>query len=199
MFKFKKLNSEHLTHSQITELYEMTLFERFWVGMGICFVAVIATLDLLEDIENEPGALYLLVDVMYLGSMLAVLIYLWRYLPLTLSQTNIALTTQIVEKHRDIENWKQKASDTMKGFSQLISMQFDEWGLSNAEKEVALLLLKGLSIKEISYVRGTSPGTTRQQATALYEKANISSRAELSAFFLEDVLLVPQEQVPSSQ
>ena len=193
MFKIKQLNNEHLTHSQITELYEMTMFERFWVGIGICFVVLISILDLIEDIENESGVSYLVVDVLYLVTMLGVLGYLWRYLPLTLKKTNLALTTQIVEKHKDIESWKQKAADTMKGFSQLISAQFDEWGLSNAEKEVALLLLKGLSIKEISYVRGTSPGTTRQQATSLYEKANISSRAELSAFFLEDVLLVPQE------
>ena len=193
MFKFKNLNNEHLTHSQITELYEMTMFERFWVGIGICFVALISALDLIEDIANEADMLYLIVDIAYVGSMLAVLCYLWRYLPLTLKKTNLALTSQIVEKHRDIESWKQKAADTMKGFSQLISNQFEQWGLSNAEKEVALLLLKGLSIKEISYVRGTSPGTTRQQATSLYEKANINSRAELSAFFLEDVLLVPQE------
>ena len=194
MFKIKRLDSDHLTHSQITELYEMTLFERFWVGIGIFVVAIIAILDLAEDIENEAGSLYLIVDIAYLAAMLAVLCYLWRFLPLTLKRTNLALTSQIVENHRDIENWKQKASDTMKGFSQLISAQFEQWGLSKAEKEVALLLLKGLSIKEISCVRGTSPGTTRQQATALYDKANISSRAELSAFFLEDLLLVPEEK-----
>lgn len=198
MFKIRQLNKEHLTHSQITELYEMTLFERFWVGLGIFLVLLISILDLIEDIEKESGSLYLIVDVTYVLLMLGVLGYLWRFLPLTLKQTNLALTTQIVEKHRDIEKWKQLTSDTMKGFSKLISIQLNEWGLSNAEKEVALLLLKGLSIKEISYVRGTSPGTTRQQATSLYNKAEIGSRAELSAFFLEDLLLIPQETAHSS-
>lgn len=193
MFKFKQLNNEHLTHSQLTELYEMTLFERFWVGIGIFFVMFVSLLDLFEDMQSESNKLYMVVDITYVGAMLTVLVYLWRYLPLTLRQTNLALTTQLVKKHQDIENWKQKAADTMKGFSRLISTQFEEWELSKAEKEVALLLLKGLSIKEISCVRGTSPGTTRQQATSLYSKANISSRAELSAFFLEDVLLVPTD------
>ena len=42
MFKFNRLNSEHLTHSQITELYEMTLIERFWVGLGIFLVLFLA-------------------------------------------------------------------------------------------------------------------------------------------------------------
>lgn len=190
MFKFKHLNSEHLTHSQIAELYEMTLFERLWVGFAILLVAVFGLLDLIEDIQREEIGYFWLVDIGYVTLTLVILGYLWRYLPLTLSRANVALTSQIIRQHEDIEQWKQKASDTMKGFSRLISMQFEEWGLSKAEKEVALLLLKGLSIKEISYVRGTSPGTTRQQSTSLYEKANISSRAELSAFFLEDLLLV---------
>jgi len=194
MFKIKNLNKEHLTLSQITELYEITLLERFWIGLGIFVVILLSVFDLIEDMEKEEGVLYLLVDISYVAVMLTLLIYLWRALPLTLRQTNVALTSQIIENHRDIESWKQKAADTMKGFSKLISLQFDEWGLTKAEKEVALLLLKGLSIKEVSYVRGTSPGTTRQQATSLYEKANIGSRAELSAFFLEDILLVSQEK-----
>ena len=168
----------------------MTLFERLWVSFAIMLVIVFGLLDLAEDIRKEERIYFWLVDICYVTLMLVILGYLWRYLPLTLSRANRALTSQIIRQHEDVEQWKRKASDTMKGFSRLISMQFDEWGLSKAEKEVALLLLKGLSIKEISYVRGTSPGTTRQQSTSLYEKANINSRAELSAFFLEDLLLV---------
>lgn len=193
MLKFNKIDNEHLTHSQLAELHEMSLYERFWIGAGVFLVSVLALLDLIEDIETESGSWYLVVDIGYLGVMLMLLVYLWRHVPITLKHTNLALTTQIVHHHRDMETWKQKAADTMKGFSQLISIQFEEWRLTNAEKEVALLLLKGLSVKEISVVRGTSPGTTRQQATSLYEKANLNGRAELSAFFLEDVLLVQPE------
>jgi DNA-binding NarL/FixJ family response regulator len=54
---------------------------------------------------------------------------------------------------------------------------------------VGLLLLKGLSHKEVSEVRKTSETTIRQQALAIYRKAGLRSRAELSAFFLEDLLL----------
>ena len=51
-------------------------------------------------------------------------------------------------------------------------------------------MLKGLSFKEIAPVRGTSERTVRQQALAVYAKAGLAGRAELAAFFLED-LLVP--------
>jgi DNA-binding NarL/FixJ family response regulator len=58
---------------------------------------------------------------------------------------------------------------------------------------VALLLLKGLSTKEIAAVRAVSERTVREQSGAVYTKANLTGRAALSAFFLED-LLAPIER-----
>ncbi|MBZ0120481.1 MAG: helix-turn-helix transcriptional regulator, partial [Sandaracinaceae bacterium] len=71
-----------------------------------------------------------------------------------------------------------------------LARQFERWQLTAAEREVALLLLKGLSLKEIAEARGTSERTVRDQARAVYRKAGLAGRSELSAFFLED-LLVP--------
>jgi DNA-binding NarL/FixJ family response regulator len=61
--------------------------------------------------------------------------------------------------------------------------------LTAAEREVGLLLLKGLSHKEVAAARGTSETTIRQQALAVYRKAGLRNRSDLSAFFLEDLLL----------
>ena len=65
----------------------------------------------------------------------------------------------------------------------------ERWSLTPAEKEVALLLLKGLSHKEIAQARSITEATARQQARAVYRKAGLSGRNELAAFFLEDLLL----------
>jgi DNA-binding NarL/FixJ family response regulator len=83
--------------------------------------------------------------------------------------------------------------ELMKGLGTAIDAQFERWKLTAAEREVALLMLKGLSHKEIAAVRETSERTVRQQAQTIYGKANLSGRAALSAFFLEDLLL-PLEQ-----
>ena len=56
-----------------------------------------------------------------------------------------------------------------------------------------MLLLKGLSHKEVADARGTSERTARGQARSVYHKAGLDSRAALSAFFLED-LLPPRER-----
>lgn len=53
---------------------------------------------------------------------------------------------------------------------------------------MALLLLKGLSHKELAVVRGVSERTVREQARSIYSKGGLTGRTALSAFFLEDLL-----------
>lgn len=84
--------------------------------------------------------------------------------------------------------WRAEAETHIRGLRGVIDEQFERWQLTPAEREVALLLLKGLSSKEIASVRETSERTARQQATAVYKKAGLSGRAELAAWFLEDLL-----------
>lgn len=93
----------------------------------------------------------------------------------------------------EAERWRRDASDLISGLGTAIDQQLDRWGLSPAEKEIALLLLKGLSHKEIAEVRGVSETTVRHQARALYRKAGLTGRNDLAAFFLED-LLGPQQR-----
>ncbi len=69
-----------------------------------------------------------------------------------------------------------------------IALEFDNWNLTAAEREIALLLLKGLRLKEIAGSRGTSERTVRQQAQAIYKKAGLEGRFELAAYFIEDVI-----------
>lgn len=85
--------------------------------------------------------------------------------------------------------WRSDMRELLKGLGSAIDGQFDRWGLTPAEREVALLMLKGLSHKEIAAVRDASERTVRQQARSIYAKANLSGRAALAAFFLEDLLL----------
>jgi DNA-binding NarL/FixJ family response regulator len=76
-----------------------------------------------------------------------------------------------------------------------VDEQFGAWHLTPAEREVAMLLLKGHGHKQIAAATGRSERTVRQHAVAVYQKSGLQGRAELAAFFLED-LTVPAPQVP---
>lgn len=89
-------------------------------------------------------------------------------------------------------HWIESAKKFLDGLSKSIDMQLDKWELSKSEKEVAFLLIKGLSLKEIAEYRSTAEKTTRTQATSIYAKSGLSGRSQLAAFFLEDLFL-PQE------
>ena len=73
-------------------------------------------------------------------------------------------------------------------YSALIQEQMRDWDFTTSEKEVALLLLKGLSFEEIATIRSTKDKTVRQQATSIYRKAGVAGRHELAAWFFEDFL-----------
>ena len=70
----------------------------------------------------------------------------------------------------------------------VIREQFAQWELSPSESEVALLLIKGLSMKEIAALREVKEKTVRQQATSIYAKAGHAGRHELVAHFIEDLM-----------
>ena len=70
----------------------------------------------------------------------------------------------------------------------VLKEQFEAWKLTRTEREVAMLLLKGLSFKEIASVRNTLEKTVRQQASAIYKKAGVNGRHAFSAWFIEDLL-----------
>ena len=90
--------------------------------------------------------------------------------------------------------WRDETRMLLKGLGEAIDRQFLAWKLTEAEREVGLLILKGMSLKEIAAMRLTSERTIRAQAQSIYAKAGLSGRAALSAFFLED-LLAPIDRV----
>lgn len=71
---------------------------------------------------------------------------------------------------------------------ELIRTQFRDWDLTDSEQEVGLLLLKGLSFKEIAALRQTQEKTVRTQASGIYRKAGVNGRHAFAAWFIEDFL-----------
>ncbi|NND43475.1 MAG: helix-turn-helix transcriptional regulator [Silicimonas sp.] len=73
-------------------------------------------------------------------------------------------------------------------FADLLETHFSEWGLTAAEREVALLAIKGYSVAETARIRASSEGTIKAQNAAIYRKAGVSGRLQLISLFIEDLL-----------
>ncbi|MDB5679493.1 helix-turn-helix transcriptional regulator [Sphingomonas bacterium] len=80
---------------------------------------------------------------------------------------------------------RQSAASTGKLVKDGIDDDFDEWKLSIAESDIAWFMLRGLPLREIAELRGTSERTVRQQAQAVYRKAGLDGRSDLAGRVLE--------------
>lgn len=158
-------------------------------------MACLAAIDLVSDLGEGTTLSHVVVEgtillVGFFGAALVArkLIRVTR-LARAASLEAQSLAGELAKSAAEAERWRREARDLMRGLSQAIDEQFDRWQLSPAEKEVGLLLLKGLSHREIAEARSVTEATARQQARAVYKKAGLAGRHDLAAFFLEDLML----------
>ena len=76
-------------------------------------------------------------------------------------------------------------------FMEVVEERFDQWGLTPAERDVALFAIKGLSVADIAALRETSEGTVKAQTNAIYRKAGVSGRPQLLSLFIDDLMEGP--------
>lgn len=158
------------------------------VPSGILMLtAVLVGLDVAADARAGSSSGHIVLELGIVTVALAGSVALWAQLLLARRRAR-SLERDLVQAQADAARFRDESREHLRGLADAIDRQFDRWALSGAEREVALLLLKGLALKEIARVRVTSERTVRQQALAVYRKGGLAGRAELSAFFLEDLL-----------
>ncbi len=151
-------------------------------------IAAGGAVDLALDRPMTLWSFHVLFEIALLTLSLGAVVYLWlgwRDAGRTLEKTRAELLARGGER----DAWRNRAEKVLRGLGEEIDHQLREWGLTPVERETALLLLKGYGHKEIAVLQGKSDRTVRQHAVAVYRKSALSGRAELSAFFLEDLLL----------
>ena len=151
-------------------------------------IAILMAMDTVIDYRETGSLAAQSFELVVFGAALAgIAIHGWQ-LASERSRSE-QLGRELTQTRADAQRWSQEAKDVLKGLGAAIDGQFEKWGLTPAERDVALLQLKGLRHKEIADLRKTSERTVRQQALSIYRKAGLSGRTDLAAFFLEDLLL----------
>lgn len=90
--------------------------------------------------------------------------------------------------------WRDARSGEIAALGQAIAAEFRRWGLTPAEADIAGLLLKGATMKEVALARDTTESTIRQQAQGIYRKSGLSGRVELQAYFLDSLFAEAEER-----
>ncbi|MGB0683339.1 MAG: helix-turn-helix transcriptional regulator [Magnetovibrionaceae bacterium] len=76
-------------------------------------------------------------------------------------------------------------------FHEVLEAHFDGWSLTPAQRDVALLALKGLTNAEIAEIRQTKEGTIKAQLNSVYGKAGVSGRSQFVGLFVEELMAGP--------
>ena len=96
-----------------------------------------------------------------------------------------AMLYQSLRRSKAMEQQLRAASAA---FMDLMAERFTLWGLTPAERDVALFSIKGFSTQEIAQMRETSEGTVKAQTNAIYRKAGVAGRSHLLSLFIDDLM-----------
>lgn len=134
-------------------------------------------LDAAEEISHDPSGLHPLTEGSVALALGLGMLFVGRALLASLAQARAQTSALAIAAGE---------------FRRVVDQHFDSWGLTAAEREVALLSLRGFELERIATLRGAAPGTVRAQLTRIYAKSGTANRAQLSAVFVE-TLLSPEE------
>ncbi|MDH3207544.1 MAG: helix-turn-helix transcriptional regulator [Gemmatimonadota bacterium] len=151
-------------------------------------IVVGGVIDLVLDRPATLASPHVVFEV----AMIIVSVAAAAYLANGWASTRRDLSASVVEaelRQQERDEWKQRAGAVLRGLGAEVASQFDAWSLTEAERRVALMLLKGYSHKRVAKVTGTSERTVRQHSVSVYRKAGLAGRAELAGFFLDPLML----------
>jgi DNA-binding CsgD family transcriptional regulator len=169
----------------------MSLTQKILLGLFLLFASIygsIVIIDELHDLFTNGESIWNVAFEIFFALISYIGLLYFTYIIYQQHTSQNTLEQDLSTAKLSLESANIKLRNGKKEFFKVIQWQFSEWLLSPSEAEVALLLLKGLSIKEIAEARATQEKTVRKQASAIYEKSGLAGRHELSAWFFEDLL-----------
>ncbi len=162
-----------------------------WPAALAVALTLFVAADLVVDIIDGVPPIHIIIESVALALCLVGVWGTGRQLRQALRRAR-DLDASVQRSRADLDRLGAEVEAMSSGVRALVDLHFARWKLTAAEREVAILVLKGLSYKEVAESRATSEHTVRNQAYAIYRKAGLGSRTEMAAFFLEQ-MLAPRE------
>lgn len=169
----------------------MSKIQKLLLATMLLAVVVLTSTDIMSELsellEGKVSIWHVIIDVLVVLLSIGILLQLY-YDVRKQKKEKLDLNKQLNKVKQQLEASHILLKEGKKHFRKVIDWQFRQWSLTKSEQVVALLLLKGLSFKEIAEVRHTQEKTVRHHATSIYSKSQLSGRHALAAWFFEDML-----------
>ena len=105
---------------------------------------------------------------------------------IALATGSIAVAVLFQRSIQQRKRAQQAFQGASSSFHDLLEVRFSEWGLTNAERDVALFAIKGMNTSEIAALRNKTEGTIKAQSASIYKKVGVNSRSQLVSTLVEE-------------
>lgn len=161
---------------------------RDYVTLGLLVLVVLGSAaDIATDLQHGAPTAHLVQETVLMLAASALLVWVLRDIRRQAEHIR-HLQAEIGAVRERADARSPTLATAREQLASAVREQFQHWGLTDGEQAVAWLLLKGLRPAEIAALRETNDKTVRQQASAIYRKANLPGQQALIAWFLEDLL-----------
>ncbi|PIP96231.1 MAG: hypothetical protein COW00_19920 [Bdellovibrio sp. CG12_big_fil_rev_8_21_14_0_65_39_13] len=155
--------------------------EKVTITYFLIGIFLIVTFDISYDVLDGMGLHVLfrsaIVGVTILYTVFRMVRYVWS-----------SFQFELEESKKTAGQYERKIKDFIGEFKKYIEDEFEKWQFSQSEKEIAYLLLKGLSSKDMAAKRFTSERTIRNQCATIYQKSGLQGKTDFCAYFLQEFL-----------
>lgn len=143
--------------------------------------------DELNDLGQGESPLTVWIEILIVCASLGFVLYITRLLYKNMvKQAKIKQT--LTQVRQQLHSSNQRLQEGKEAFRESIEWQLNEWQFTQTQKEIAFLLLKGMSVKEIADERFVQEKTIRNHLSAIYEKSGMPGKHIFCSWFFEGLL-----------
>jgi DNA-binding CsgD family transcriptional regulator len=171
-------------------LLPRTTEDRFRLAFVVFFLVISIgfLFDVLLDLPQRVGPLHLVMESsIIILSLVFASVIAWRWQ--REHRAVRSLQRSLAEHQEERDQWRTRTEQLVRGLGAEIDLQLRTWSLTPSEREIALFLLKGYGHRQIAAELAKSERTVQGHAAEIYRKSGLATRAELSAFFLENLII----------
>ena len=145
------------------------------VLIGLIAVQLVCTVFFVNDVTSD----YLVDQTLHFGIELFAVLAL-----VSAIFTEAWLVLDLLKRNRSLSKSLDLARSAM---AEIIESHLDQWKLTDAERDVASLLIKGMNIRDIANARQSAIGTVKVHLNSIYRKSGVRNRGELMSLLFDSL------------